>query len=81
MASSLAGARLMLLIMAACGQIFVATVRSMTDLGEACHPTLAVQLIDLPSGQPGHPSRAMTQAQAAKVLKTAVVTEPGTSGS
>ena len=30
-----------------------------------------VELIDLPSGQPGHPSRAMTQDQAAKVLKTA----------
>ena len=30
-----------------------------------------VELVDLPSGQPGHPSRAMTQAQAAKVLKTA----------
>ena len=31
-------------LMAACGQIFVATVRSMTDLGEVCRPTLAVQL-------------------------------------
>lgn len=30
-----------------------------------------VELIDLPAGQPGHPSRAMTQEQAAKVLKTA----------
>ena len=30
-----------------------------------------VELIDLPAGQPGHPSRAMTQAQAATVLKTA----------
>ena len=30
-----------------------------------------VELIDLPSGQPGHPSRAMTQAQAGKVLKAA----------
>ena len=30
-----------------------------------------VELIDLPSGQPGHPSRAMTQEQAATVLKTA----------
>jgi integrase len=30
-----------------------------------------VELIDLPAGQPGHPSRAMTEAQAAKVLKTA----------
>ena len=30
-----------------------------------------VELIDLPTGQPGHPSRAMTEAQAAKVLKTA----------
>ena len=30
-----------------------------------------VELIDLPAGQPGHPSRAMTQDQAAKVLKTA----------
>jgi integrase len=30
-----------------------------------------VELIDLPSGQPGRPSRAMTQAQAAQVLKAA----------
>src|ERR1700722_11140291 len=30
-----------------------------------------VELIDLPAGQPGHPSRAMTQGQAATVLKTA----------
>jgi integrase len=30
-----------------------------------------IELIDLPTGQPGHPSRAMTQAQAARVLKTA----------
>ena len=30
-----------------------------------------VELIDLPGGQPGHPSRAMTQAQASKVLKAA----------
>jgi integrase len=30
-----------------------------------------VELIDLPTGQPGHPSRAMTQEQAATVLKTA----------
>jgi len=30
-----------------------------------------VELIDLPSGKPGRPSRAMTQAQANKVLKTA----------
>jgi integrase len=30
-----------------------------------------VELIDLPSGQPGHPSRAMTQEQATKVLKAA----------
>jgi integrase len=30
-----------------------------------------VELIDLPSGQPGHASRAMTQEQAATVLKTA----------
>jgi integrase len=30
-----------------------------------------IELIDLPAGQPGHPSRAMTEAQAAKVLKTA----------
>jgi hypothetical protein len=29
-----------------------------------------VELVDLPTGQPGHPSRAMTQDQAAKVLKT-----------
>ena len=30
-----------------------------------------IELIDLPTGQPGHPSRAMTQEQAATVLKTA----------
>jgi hypothetical protein len=30
-----------------------------------------VELIDLPGGQPGRPSRAMTQAQANKVLKAA----------
>jgi integrase len=30
-----------------------------------------VELIDLPNGQPGRPSRAMTQAQASKVLKAA----------
>jgi integrase len=30
-----------------------------------------VELIDLPSGQPGRPSRAMTQQQASKVLKAA----------
>ena len=30
-----------------------------------------VELIDLPSGQPGRPSRAMTQTQASKVLKAA----------
>jgi transposase InsO family protein len=30
-----------------------------------------VELIDLPSGQPGRPSRTMTQAQASKVLKAA----------
>jgi integrase len=30
-----------------------------------------VELIDLPTGQPGQPSRAMTQDQATKVLKTA----------
>jgi integrase len=30
-----------------------------------------VELIDLPSGKPGRPSRAMTQAQAAQVLKAA----------
>jgi integrase len=30
-----------------------------------------IELIDLPTGQPGHPSRAMTQKQAATVLKTA----------
>jgi hypothetical protein len=30
-----------------------------------------VERIDLPVGQPAHPSRAMTQEQAAKVLKTA----------
>jgi integrase len=31
-----------------------------------------VELVDLPSGQPGRPSRAMTEEQAGKVLKTAV---------
>ena len=30
-----------------------------------------VELIDLPAGQPGHPSRAMTQEQAGRVLRTA----------
>ena len=30
-----------------------------------------IELIDLPAGKPGRPSRAMTQEQAAKVLKTA----------
>ena len=30
-----------------------------------------IELIDLPSGQPGRPSRAMTQQQAGKVLKAA----------
>ena len=30
-----------------------------------------IELIDLPSGKPGRPSRAMTEEQAAKVLKTA----------
>jgi integrase len=30
-----------------------------------------IELIDLPTGQPGHPSRAMTQEQAGTVLKTA----------
>jgi integrase len=30
-----------------------------------------VELIDLPAGQPGHPSRAMTQDQAGQVLKAA----------
>jgi len=30
-----------------------------------------VDLIDLPTGRPGHPSRAMTEDQAAKVLRTA----------
>src|SRR6266567_4647246 len=30
-----------------------------------------IELIDLPAGQPGHPSRAMTEEQAAKVLKAA----------
>jgi integrase len=29
------------------------------------------ELVDLPQGQPGHPSRAMTQEQAAKMLKAA----------
>jgi integrase len=33
--------------------------------------TNVIELIDLPAGQPGHPSRAMTQEQAANVLKTA----------
>src|SRR3984957_10264807 len=36
-----------------------------------------IELIDLPTGQPGHPSRAMTQQQAAKVLKTASGRETG----
>jgi integrase len=36
-----------------------------------------VELIDLPSGQPGRPSRAMTLAQASKVLKTAGGTTTG----
>jgi integrase len=31
-----------------------------------------VELVDLPTGQPGHPSRAMTEEQAGKVLKVAV---------
>jgi hypothetical protein len=30
-----------------------------------------VELVDLLADRPGHPSRAMTEAQAAKVLKTA----------
>ena len=30
-----------------------------------------VELVDLPAGQPGHPSRAMTEAQASTVLRTA----------
>jgi hypothetical protein len=30
-----------------------------------------IELIDLPAGKPGRPSRAMTQEQAAKVIKTA----------
>ena len=30
-----------------------------------------VELVDLPQGQPGHPSRAMTEEQASKVLKAA----------
>jgi hypothetical protein len=34
-----------------------------------------VELIDLPTGQPGHPSRPMTQDQAAKVLKTGLCSE------
>ena len=29
------------------------------------------ELVDLPQGQPGHPSRAMTEGQASKVLKAA----------
>ena len=29
------------------------------------------QLVDLPQGQPGHPSRAMTEEQASKVLRAA----------
>ena len=29
------------------------------------------ELVDLPQGQPGHPSRAMTEEQASKVLKAA----------
>ena len=36
-----------------------------------------IELIDLPAGQPGHPSRAMTQQQAAKVLKAASGKETG----
>jgi len=36
----------------------------------------AVELIDLPTGQPGRPSRAMTQEQAGKVLKTAANHRP-----
>jgi integrase len=36
-----------------------------------------VELIDLPAGQPGHPSRAMTEDQAAKVLRTASGRETG----
>ena len=30
-----------------------------------------IELIDLPAGKPGRPSRAMTQEQAARVLKAA----------
>ena len=37
-----------------------------------------VELIDLPAGT-GHPSRAMTQAQAGKVLKTTSGRQPATS--
>jgi hypothetical protein len=29
------------------------------------------ELVDLPEGQPGHPSRAMTEEQATEVLKAA----------
>ncbi len=36
-----------------------------------------IELIDLPSGKPGRPSRAMTQDQAAKVFKTANAKESG----
>src|SRR6266568_7572456 len=34
-------------------------------------PWLSPKLVDLPQGQPGHPSRAMTEEQASKVLKAA----------
>ena len=40
-----------------------------------------IELIDLPAGKPGRPSRAMTQDQAAKVLKTATAAPPATSRS
>ena len=36
-----------------------------------------IELIDLPSGKPGRPSRAMTEAQAGKLLKTARGTVTG----
>ena len=37
-----------------------------------------IELIDLPSGKPGRPSRAMTEEQAAEVLKAARGRNTGT---
>ena len=39
------------------------------------------ELVDLPQGQPGHPSRAMTEDQASKVLQAASGQPPATSRS